>query len=117
LDVFGTRAFFATRFVERHLLTFTEVIEVHAFNAGRVKEQVLRATNVNETETFVGETFDRTFCHFSIYSKEFLVADAGDEVVLALSTAAGIVSDVAPLPGTNRLAFFNSLEILGEQLA
>lgn len=83
LDVFCTRPFFATCFVERDLLTFAEVIEVHAFNAGRVKEQVLRAANVNETEAFVGETFDRTFCHFSIYSKEFLAADAGDEVVLA----------------------------------
>lgn len=64
LDVFGTRAFLSISFSECDFLSFPELIVGYANETGRVKEQVLASPNINESESFIRESFDRTFSHF-----------------------------------------------------
>ncbi len=53
----------AAAFFERHTLSLTKIVVLDAFEARGVKEQILRSASVNETEAFVGDSFNRAFCH------------------------------------------------------
>jgi hypothetical protein len=66
LNVLGTWPFLSARFVECDALSFAEVVEAYAFKAGRMKEQVFIAANVNESKTFVSKSFNRAFSHSQI---------------------------------------------------
>jgi hypothetical protein len=66
LIVLGTWPFLSARFVECDALSFAEFVEAYAFKAGRMKEQVFIAANVNESKTFVSKSFNRAFSHSRI---------------------------------------------------
>ena len=66
LDVLGTWPFLSARFVEGDTLSFAEFVEAYAFKAGRMKEQVFIASNVNESKTFVSKSLNRAFGHSQI---------------------------------------------------
>ena len=63
LDVLGAWAFLPAGFRERDFLPFTKIVIGNAFKTGRVKEQVFVSAHVDESETFVSESFDSTFSH------------------------------------------------------
>ncbi len=54
-----------------NFLTFTQFVVSHAFQVRAVEEHVLAAVRCNETKSFVGNAFDRAFCHlcFPILNK------------------------------------------------
>lgn len=72
LNVFSTGTFLALRFVERNLLAFSQIIKATAFDTGRVKKQILFATNVNKAKTLVRNSLDCTFSHLFISQKKVL---------------------------------------------
>ena len=67
LDVLGTRALGTPAFGERDLLTFVQVVETHALQARRVKEQVLLATRLDESKALVRQLFDASFGHLYLF--------------------------------------------------
>ncbi len=50
-------------------LSFSQFIEAHAFNIRVVEEHVLVRAGINETETLVRQSLDRTFSHSSHFLK------------------------------------------------
>ena len=69
--VFGTRAFLALGFRERHSLTFLEIIEAHTFETRVVEEQIFVPANVDKSKAFVRQFLNRTLSHFVQLSKKF----------------------------------------------
>ena len=70
LDVFSARPFGSASFGERDALAFAEIVEVGVDHTGGVEKQILASARVDEPKTFVGDPFDRAFCHFSTFVNE-----------------------------------------------
>jgi hypothetical protein len=50
-------------FRERYALAGFEILEPHALHGGHVKEEVFPTAYIDETETFVRQSFDGAFSH------------------------------------------------------
>ena len=53
----------------RDALTFSQVIEAHAYYVRMMEKNVLVRSGVNETKAFVRQPLDRTFSHTSYFPK------------------------------------------------
>jgi len=62
--VFGAGALGTLARLEGHFLTLLQLVKANSFHVGHVKEHVLSAAYIDETETPISETLDSTFCHF-----------------------------------------------------
>src|SRR4029078_3196984 len=61
--VLGARALRTAAFVVGHLLAFAQILVPTALDGRHVKEHVLARAVVDESETLIAQTLDRTFCH------------------------------------------------------
>ena len=63
LDVFRSWSLWSLSLIERHSLSFLEIVIAHPFEIRTVEKHVLTVPQVDETKTFVCQLFDCTFCH------------------------------------------------------
>ncbi len=67
-DVLSTGTFLSHCLVEGDSLPLSKFINCGAYYAGRVKEQVLISTDVDESKSLVRNSLDRAFSHFRFLS-------------------------------------------------